>query len=71
MAWRGVGLGPWLLTQSGLRKRKVRHAALPRGSGSTQVMGMDYKTEWTVRDWTGAVGGPGRLDERDTSKFSR
>lgn len=60
VAGRGVSLGPRLLTQSGLRKRRVKHIALPKGSGSTQVMGVDYKTEWTVRDWTGVAVGPGK-----------
>ena len=60
VAGRGVSLGPCLLTQSGLRERRVRCIALPKGSGSTQVMGVDSKTEWTVRDWTGVAVGPGK-----------
>lgn len=43
VAGRGVSLGPRLLTQSGLRKRRVKRVALPKGSVSTQAM------EWTIR----------------------
>lgn len=68
VARREVSLGLRLLTGC-VWEGQGRHAAQPRSSSPTQVMGMDSKRELIVRDWTYAVGRPGQLIKKIIPRF--